>query len=212
MTGCHVRRSQWIGRFFLTAIAVMALFTHWASPVEAQTKPAPSPRPAPRAPRPTPHAGTWEIGGGFWWSGGFDIGDRTAELTRNPDTGTGPLDLFTTSNTLGSGIGFQGRLGAYVSKSLAIEGGIRVTRPKLQISISGDFESAPDQVAEETITEYIFDGSVVWHLTQATFSKGKGVPFVSGGAGYIRDAHEANQLIETAPSTTRPAASGTGST
>jgi len=192
------RNSRRIGRRGLTAVSLTALFVLSAAAGEAQTKPAPPPsRPAPRPPRPTPHAGTWEIGGGFWWSGGFDIGDATAELTRNPDTGTGPLDLFSTSNTLGSGLGFQGRLGAYVSKSVSIEGGVRITRPKLKISITGDFENASDQVAEETITEYIFDGSVVWHLTHATFSKGKGVPFVSGGVGYIRDAHEGNQLIDT---------------
>src|SRR5262249_6926108 len=163
----------------------------------AQTKPGTQPRPAPRPPRPTPHAGSWEIGGGFWFSGGFDLGNATAELTRNPDTGTGPLDLFTTRSTLTSGPGFHGRLSGYVSKSVAIEGSARITRPKLRIAISGDFESAPNQVSEETITAYIFDGSVVWHLTNATFSKGKGVPFVSGGLGYIRDAHEGNQLIDT---------------
>ncbi|HEX2454544.1 MAG TPA: hypothetical protein VHI99_12645 [Vicinamibacterales bacterium] len=193
--GGRIRR---VSRFALSALPLTTLFVASVSGVNAQTKPAPTPpRQAPRAPRPAPHPGSWEIGGGFWWSGGFDIGDATAELTRNPETGTGPLDLFSTSNTLASGIGLQGHLAGYVSKSIAIEGGVRITRPKLRIAITGDFENASDQVAEETITEYIFDGSLVWHLTHATFSKGKGVPFISGGVGYIRDAHEGNQLIET---------------
>ena len=48
-----------------------------------------------RPARPAPHAGSWEISGGFLWQGGFDLGDRDAELTRNPATGTGPYDLFT---------------------------------------------------------------------------------------------------------------------
>ena len=202
--GCRIQR---VGRLALSIVSLAAILVSSvpaanAQPAaDAQTKQTPprqAPRrPPPRPPRPTPHAGSWEIGGGFWWSGGFDIGNKTAEETRNPGTGTGPLDLFTTSNSLTSGIGLQGRVAGYLSKSVAIEGGVRITRPKLRIAISGDFESAPDQVAEETITEYIFDGSLVWHLTKATFSKGKGVPFVSGGIGYLRDVHEGSQLIDT---------------
>ncbi len=49
--------------------------------------------------------------------------------------------------------------------------------------------------AEETLTRYVFTGSVVWHLRSG---RGKRViPFVVGGAGYIRDLHEENELVET---------------
>jgi hypothetical protein len=163
------------------------------APAEAQARRTPTPptRPA----RPTPHAGSWEFSGGFLWQGGFDLGDRDAELTRNPATGTGPYDLFAAGSTLGSGPGVQGRITGYVSRNLAIEGGARITRPNLKIALSGDVESAPNVTATETLTQYVFDGSVVWHF--APFHKGRAVPYVAGGAGYIRDLHEGNALIET---------------
>ncbi|MEO7271733.1 MAG: hypothetical protein ABI211_06965, partial [Vicinamibacterales bacterium] len=163
------------------------------TPAEAQARRTP-PRPT-RPARPTPHAGTWEVSGGFLWQGGFDLDNRDAELTRNPSTGTGPFDLFSSSSSVGPGLGAQGRVAAYLSKNLAIEGGARITRPSLDIDLSADAESAPNLTASETLTQYVFDGSVVWHF--APLHKGRAVPYVAGGAGYIRDLHEGNSLIET---------------
>ena len=163
------------------------------APAEAQGARTP-PRPA-RPARPAPHAGSWEVSGGFLWQGGFDLGNRDAELTRNPATGAGPFELFGSSSSIGSGIGVQGRIAGYLSRNLAIEGGARITRPRLNIDLSGDAESAPGLTATETLTQYVFDGSAVWHF--APFHKGRAVPYVAGGAGYIRDLHEGNALIET---------------
>jgi hypothetical protein len=129
------------------------------------------------------------------WQGGFDLGTTNAQLTRNQTTGTGPFDLFAAGTTLGSGIGVQGRVAAYVSKHLAIEGGVRLTRPKLAIALTGDAESAPNLTAEETLMQYVIDGSAVWNLT--AFHHGRAVPFLAGGAGYLRDLHEGSELIET---------------
>jgi opacity protein-like surface antigen len=165
----------------------------FAATAGAQARPTP-PRPA-RPARPTPHAGSWEVSGGLQWQGGFDLGAANAELTRNPTTGTGPFDLFSSGTKLGAGIGFQGRVAGYVSKNLAIEGGLRLTRPVLTVKLSADFESAPDLAADETLTQYVIEGSAVWHFP--AFHHGRAVPFVAGGAGYIRDLHEGNELIET---------------
>ncbi len=35
----------------------------------------------------------------------------------------------------------------------------------------------------------------MWHFGE--FHDGLGVPFVAGGAGYIRDLHEGSELVET---------------
>jgi hypothetical protein len=177
-------RAAWI------SIGLFALALGSAVPASAQRQP-------PRPPRPAPSAGSWELGGGIVWLGGVDFGERAAELTRNPGTGTGPFELFTTGSRLTQGIGLQGRLAVHLAPSMAVEAGVRYTRPQLRISVTGDAEGAPNQVAEETVTQYVFDGSFVYHLTGATFSRGRGVPFVSGGAGYIRDVHDESQLIET---------------
>jgi opacity protein-like surface antigen len=163
-----------------------------ASAVEAQTRPA---RRAQRARGPAPHAGSLEVSGGVLWQGGFDLGSAAADLTRNPMTGTGPYPLFGSESRLGAGLGFQGRVTGYLSPRLAIEGGVRFTRPVLAIDLSGDVESAPNQTAEETLTQYVFEGSALWHFGDV--QRGRFVPFAGAGAGYIRDLHEGNEVIET---------------
>ncbi len=184
------RRRVSVAACALVTFLVLAAF---AVSVEAQTRRTP-PRP-PRPPRPTPHAGSLEVSGGLLWQGGFELGSADAELTRNPTTGTGPLDLFTSGTELGSGIGVQARIAGYLSKRLAIEGGVRVAWPKLAVKLSGDFESARDLTAEETLTQYVIDGSAVWNF--GPFRHGRAVPFIAGGAGYIRDLHEGAELMET---------------
>jgi hypothetical protein len=189
-----VRPARRAGALLLAGV-VAAAFVQLSAPAaaEAQTRRAP-PRP-PRPPRPTPHAGSWELSGGLLWQGGFDLGSADADLTRNPTTGTGPLAEFSSASTLGAGIGLQARITRYLSNRLAVEGGLRLTRPVLTIELTNDFESAPDVDADETLTQYVIDGSVVWHFQP--FHRGRAVPFVAAGAGYIRDLHEGNALAET---------------
>jgi Outer membrane protein beta-barrel domain len=161
-----------------------------AASASAQTR-----RPPPAGP--TPRAGSWELGGGAVYVAGFDLGESTAELTRNTTTGPGPFDLFTTSTELRSTVGVQGRIGYYFSPRLEVEGGMRYARPVLSIRISGDAEEAPDQTAEETLSQFVFDGSVLWHFTRPQASPSRVVPFVVGGAGYIRELHADLELVET---------------
>lgn len=148
-------------------------------------------------PHDVPRAGSLELSGGLVWSGGSDLGSASADLTRNPGTGTGPFVLFTTDSQIDAGVGLQGKFGVYLAPSVSVEGGLRVARPDLAVKLSGDAESAPDVTATETLTRYVIDGSVLFHLTGASFSGGKGIPFVLGGGGYLRDAHEKNEVIET---------------
>ena len=148
----------------------------------------------PRASGPTPRGGSWEIGGGVVYIQGFDLGDRSADLTR---AGNDPLELFTTSSELKSVIGFQGRFGYYFSPQLSVEGGVRYAKPKLSIRITGDFENAPNETAEETLSQYLFDGSILWHFTRPPATRGGVVPFIMGGAGYIRELHDGQELVET---------------
>jgi hypothetical protein len=84
-----------------------------------------------------------------------------------------------------------------VTPSLSIEGGVRYAKPQLSYQLSGDAESAADEVAAEKLSHYVFDGSLSYHFLAASFAQGRGVPFVSGGGGYVRELHEGNQLVET---------------
>ncbi|HTH02704.1 MAG TPA: hypothetical protein VL882_20670 [Vicinamibacterales bacterium] len=147
--------------------------------------------------RDIPHRGNLEISGGAAWSGGYDLGSASAEETRNTGTGTGPFVLFSTDSEAEPSVGLQGRLGVFLASSVSIEGGVYVARPDISTRLSGDAESAPDLTATETLTRLVIDGSVLFHLTGASFGQGRGVPFVLGGGGYLRDAHEKNEVIET---------------
>jgi hypothetical protein len=45
------------------------------------------------------------------------------------------------------------------------------------------------------LSQYVFDGSAVWHFVKGSGS-GRAVPFVYGGAGYLRELHEGDTLVE----------------
>jgi len=145
--------------------------------------------------RDAPRRGSIEASGGGAFAPGFELGSLTAELTRS--TPTEKFDLFTIDKEVTGFPGAFARLGYYLSDSVSVEGGIRYARPVLSIRLSGDAESARDETAEETLSHYVFDGSLVWHLRNLSFASGSAIPYLAGGAGYLRELHEGNQLVET---------------
>ncbi len=143
--------------------------------------------------RETPRKGSIEISGGGVYQGGKGLSNQAATLTRNPTTGTGPLQLFTADTSLEPVFGGQFRIGYYLSRAIAVEGGVQYARPRLEVSLSNDFESAPAIVASESVTSYLFTGSLLYHFGSGSALK----PFVLGGAGQVRDLHAGDELIET---------------
>jgi hypothetical protein len=146
---------------------------------------------------PASRAGTWEFSGGLEWIGGTDLGNRAADETRNPGTGTGPFPLFQSSSEIASATGIAGRIGFHVSRSIAIEATGRLARPDVSTRLTADAESADSITAEERLTSLVIDGSVVYHLDALAFAGGRAVPFATGGLGYLRELHDGNELIET---------------
>jgi hypothetical protein len=144
-----------------------------------------------------PSRGSIEASGGVLWQAGFDLGERTAQLTRNGDPSAGPFDLFTTRTEVEPIAGFQARVAYYLTSALAVEGGVQYSRPILSVRLSADVEEAEDLTAEETMSRYLFDGSVVYHLMGLAFAGRSAVPFVTAGAGHLRELHEENELVET---------------
>lgn len=180
---CAAFRRALLGRTLLYVVAWGAI----AAPATAQVYIG----------RDIPHAGTVEASGGFTYSGGYDLGSISAEETRNTGTGTGPFVLFTAESRAKPSAGLQGRLGVYLAPSASIEGGVQFTRPIISSRLSDDAESAADVTATEKLTRIVFNGSLVLHMTGMSFADGRGVPFLLGGAGYIRELHEKNEVVET---------------
>jgi hypothetical protein len=139
-----------------------------------------------------PGKGSIEFGGGGMWSPGFETGSVAADLTRS---GSDRLTLFNTEGEVNGFPGFHARIGVYLSRTISVEGGVRYAKPELSYRLTDDFESAPDETATEVLSHYVFDGSVLFHL--GSFGDGRGIPFVSGGGGYVRELHEGNELVES---------------
>ena len=143
----------------------------------------------------TPHGGSIELSGGGAFVSGFDMGSQTATLTRS--TSDTRFDLFTSDSRVDGFPGLFARAGLYITRAISIEGGVRYARPKLAVRLTGDAESAPNETATETATHYVFDGTVLFHFTGLSFGGGRGMPFVAGGGGYLRELHEKNEVVET---------------
>ena len=139
-----------------------------------------------------PHAGTFEISGGVQSTGGYRFDTALANETRNPSTGADPLTLFQGEPQVTKGIGVAAHLGIFVSARWSVEGGVQVTRPSLRVRTSGDFEGAADTTAESPLTEYVVDGSLLYH-----FGRGSFVPFALAGGGYVRQVLEDASMIDT---------------
>jgi hypothetical protein len=179
--------SSGIFRLWLVACAVLVVQAAATSRVEAQVWIGTD----------SPRRGSVEISGGVVSFGGFDTGTRTADETRNINTGTGPFALFASDSRIGATPAAQFRIGVYLSKVLSLETGLQYGRPTLSSKLSNDAEQGASLTADETLTRYVFDGSLLVHLSHASFAGGRAVPFLAGGAGYLRELHQANEFIET---------------
>ena len=169
-------------RFVLPAVAAAACLLG-AELASAQTVSA----------APQPH--TFEVTAGVSWFGGMTLGTGSADLTKN-QMPPSPYPIFKTDSSLASVAGFDGRLAFALTRQFAIEGGFSYAGPTLETRVSADVEGAPAVTATERLSQYGVDGSLVVHLTRWQLGP-HAVPFVYGGAGYLRQAHERDILVST---------------
>ena len=125
------------------------------------------------------------------WLGGSGFGGADANLRTR--TG-GDYLLFTTDSRLASTPALEARVSYALTRRFAVEGRFGFSRPDLRTSISGDVEGAPPIDVAERIDQYTFEGALVVMLPGLRFTSL--VPFVSGGAGYLRQLHEGRTLVE----------------
>jgi hypothetical protein len=142
--------------------------------------------------RPMPRAGTIEIGGGAVWTGGYDAGSRDATESSNSSTGGAPITLFTSSSRAAAVTGVEARAAVYLGSRVSAEGLFHFSRPNVRVTLDDDFENALPEVAVGSFSSYLFGGSLVYH-----FGRGKVVPFVLGGGGYLRLLDEDNAEVNS---------------
>ena len=136
-----------------------------------------------------------EVDAGVLWSSGIDFGSTTASITAN-QTPAADYPLFETAADLDAAPGFEGRIGLWITRTIGVEGAFQYSRPTLETRISGDVENAPVLTASADLSRYVIDVSGVVHLTRFRVGR-RGIPFVLGGVGYLRELDDAQVLAET---------------
>ncbi len=136
------------------------------------------------------------VEGGAAWSGSYPLGDASAQLRSNAAGATPPpFTLFSSSSKIDSVAQASVRLGFTLTPQLLIEGGGTFGMPRVGFEISEDREVGAQAFEGEQLTQYFFDGAVIWHLPVRLGSRLR--PFVIGGGGYLRQLHEERTMVET---------------
>lgn len=150
--------------------------------------------PAFAQPGPVNRIDRFEVSFGGIWIGEAGLGSTHAEIRANNLTPT-PFRLFSAETRAASAPGWDARAGYWFTRSVAVEGGVARLTPELRTRITADAESAAALTATERLQQYFIDARVIWLLPRFKF--GGTVPFVTGGAGYLRQLHEGRTLVET---------------
>lgn len=135
-----------------------------------------------------------EIDAGGGMLGGAGLGSTDANLRAN-DPARRPFRLFSTESRVASAPTFHVRAGVAFSRRIGVEGGLTLSRPDIRSSVSADVEDAPPITIAERVDQYVIDAGVVIMLSELGFS-GRTLPFVTAGAGYLRQLHEGRTLVE----------------
>jgi hypothetical protein len=135
------------------------------------------------------------VGAGLVWSGAYDIGDATAQLRGNGSGQAPAFTLLTADSRVTSATAPELRVGFAVTRRVALEFGVAVTRPHIGVSIAGDPEAPAQELLGEQLEQYLIGGGVTWQLPIRMGARL--APFVSGGATFLRQLHEDRTLAET---------------
>ena len=132
-----------------------------------------------------------DVGGGFF--GAARLGTADANLRANDRTEQ-PFRLFAADHRFARTGAFHVRAARPLGRRWGVEGGFTVSHPMLRAAVSADVEGAPALTISETVDQYFFDGGVVFALEELRL--GRVLPFATAGAGYLRQLHEGQTVIE----------------
>jgi hypothetical protein len=132
-----------------------------------------------------------EVGGGLL--GGAALGAVDANLRAN-DRAEQPSRLFTADHRFARTGAFHMRAARPFGGRWGVEGGFTVSRPVLSAAVTADVEGAPPLTISETVDQYFIDAGIVIALEELRV--GRVLPFATAGAGYLRQLHEGQTVIE----------------
>lgn len=135
-----------------------------------------------------------EVSAGGGLLGGAGLGARDAALVSN-EAARRSFRLFGAESRAASAAAFNTRAAFAFSRRLAVEGGLMVTRPELRVSTRDDVEGAPALTIVERVDQYYVEAGLVVMIDELRTGD-RTVPFVTGGAGYLRQLHEGQTVVE----------------
>ena len=138
-------------------------------------------------------AGRMEASGGPIWMGAIPFGSTDATLT---GAGGDRFRLFWTSSELLRATGLEVRVSHRVMRLVHAEISASYARPQLSTTVGSDVENGPSITAAEAITQVTLEGAGLVHLP-FVLAGPRILPFVTAGAGYLRQLHEGNTLVQT---------------
>ena len=136
--------------------------------------------------------GRFEFAAGGLWAAPVSAG--AADATETAPDGT-RFRLFASESSTASTIGLEGRVGVRLTPVLQLDGSVSYAAPELRTRITSDVEGIPDVTVSETSNQWTIEGALVAHLVRWRVGP-RGVPFLAIGAGYLRQIHEGQTLVE----------------
>lgn len=143
------------------------------------------------------------VSGGVTWSGPYGVGNSTASLRGNGPGASAPaFTFFTADARMKAALAPELRVEFALTPTLALDGGMSFARPRIGVAISGDAEAPAQELDGEKLDQYQIGAGVTWQppmpMRWRLLPIGRRVaPFVSVGAGYLRQLHEDRALAET---------------
>jgi hypothetical protein len=146
--------------------------------------------------RPGLRRGHFTIGAAAVQSGGYGVGDATAQLRGNgPGASAAPFTLFTAKSRVTAVTAPLLQIGFALSRTLALEGSVTFANPRVAVAISGDPEAPSQELPGEQLQQYQFEGGLTWQLP--ILAGRRVATFVGAGGGYLRQLHEDRTLAES---------------
>jgi hypothetical protein len=136
--------------------------------------------------------GRFEVAVGARWTGGAAFDSRDAVESTSDG---GRYVLFTSSSELGASTAPEVRVGVRLTPVLNVEAAFYFDKADLETRLASDVENIPDFTARESVSQAVFEAGLTAQLPRWTL--GSATPFISGGAGFIRELHENDYIAES---------------
>lgn len=133
------------------------------------------------------------VSGGWWSEAG--LGQTRASIPGNGVPAGGDFTLFDTTTRITSAPAVEAMLGYRLTPNVALEAGVGLGRPEIRTVVSSDVEVPDTITATDRLTQVVIDGALAVSLPRLEIARA--IPFVRGGAGYVRQLHEGRQVVDT---------------